>query len=132
MYTKKINNLKFRSLLNKKLMLKNIYNYYGLVEQTGSIFFECKCGYFITSNFSDVIIRDVNLEVLPKNKKGFIQLISTLSTSYPGHNILTQDIGEVVNSELCNCKINGKIYLRIIFQYQRVESLQKIYFIRLE
>ena len=108
---KKISKKKFNLRLKDKLELTNVYNYYELVEQTGSIFFECKCGYFITSNFSDVIIRDVNLEVLPKNKKGFIQLISTLSTSYPGHNILTQDIGEVVNSELCNCKINGKRFL---------------------
>ena len=31
---------------------------------------------------------------MPENKRGFVQLISTLPTSYPGHSILTEDIGE--------------------------------------
>ena len=32
-----------------------------------------------------------------KNKqKGLVQLISVLPTSYPGHNILTEDVGEIV------------------------------------
>ena len=115
MYTKKINNLKFRSLLNKKLMLKNIYNCYGLVEQTGSIFFECQiCNSFYTSKYSDIIIRDKKLNVLKKGK-GLIQLLSILPTSYPGHNILTEDEGELVNNN-CECKKKGKqfkIYGRI-------------------
>ena len=60
---KKINNLKFKTLLSEKLGVKknNIINYYGLVEQTGSIFFECDCGFFITSEYSTILIRDKNL-----------------------------------------------------------------------
>jgi len=43
----KISNLNFKEKLNNKLKLKNIFNYYGLIEQTGSIFFECnKCSCF--------------------------------------------------------------------------------------
>ena len=41
----------FKKKLLRQLGLANIHNYYGLVEQTGSIFVECKCGYFITSVF---------------------------------------------------------------------------------
>ena len=107
MHRKKIDNLKFRSLLNKKLMLKNIYNYYGLVEQTGSIFFECQiCNSFYTSKYSDIIIRDKKLNVLKKGR-GLIQLLSILPTSYPGHSILTEDEGELVNNN-CECKKKGK------------------------
>ena len=34
-----ISNSLFKKELNKKLRMKNIFNYYGLIEQTGSIFF---------------------------------------------------------------------------------------------
>ena len=104
----KINNEKFKTNLNNILNLSKIYNYYGLIEQTGSIFIECqKCSCFITSIFSDVIIRDKHMKVLPPGEKGFIQLISILPKSYPGHIILTEDIGEIVEND-CNCKNLGK------------------------
>jgi len=100
---KKISSKKFNFLLKKKLNIKFIKNYYGLVEQIGSIFFECECGYFIPSNFSEVIIRDENLNQCKKGQKGFIQLLSLLPTSYPGHSILTEDIGEIIDDKNCNC-----------------------------
>ena len=102
---KKINNKKFKNLISSKLGLQeeNIINYYGLVEQTGSIFFECKCGYFLTTDYSHVLIRDKNFNIVKSGEKGFIQLISILPSSYPGHNILTEDIGEVVTDRNCNC-----------------------------
>ena len=90
-------------MLSSKLGIKNIRNYYGLVEQTGSIFIECPCGYFVTSNFSDILIRDKNFKIVKNNVKGFVQLL--LPTSYPGHNILTEDLGEIDN---CNCSLKGK------------------------
>ena len=99
----KINSQEFNSLLRKKYNIQFIKNYYGLVEQIGSIFFECKCGYFIPSNFSEVIIRDDNFNECKKGQKGFIQLLSLLPTSYPGHSILTEDIGEIVEDKNCNC-----------------------------
>ena len=55
----KVSNRIFKQKLFNKLKLKNIHNYYGLVEQTGSIFLDCKkCGCFVTSIYSDIIIRD--------------------------------------------------------------------------
>lgn len=108
---KKINNLKFKTLLSEKLGVKkkNIINYYGLVEQTGSIFFECKCGFFITSDYSSILIRDKHFNILKEGERGFIQLISMLPSSYPGHIILTEDIGEIVSSKNCNCGHKGNI-----------------------
>ncbi len=96
----------------KKLKLENIYNYYGLVEQTGSIFVESKkCGYFVTSAFSDILIRDNNFDIQQNGKKGFIQLFSLLPTSYPGHSILTEDIGEIINISNCKCGLKEKHFL---------------------
>ena len=107
----KIERNSFNKLLKKKLNIKNVINYYGLVEQIGSIFFECKCGYFIASNFSEIIIRDENLVECADGQSGFVQLISLLPTSYPGHNILTEDIGEVVKNHNCTCYGHGKRFL---------------------
>ena len=111
MEEKKINRFQLNGELEKKLSLKNIRNYYGLVEQIGSIFFECKCGYFIASNFSDIIIRDENLKIDKKGQKGLVQLLSLLPTSYPGHSILTEDIGEIVHDNKCKCFGHGKRFL---------------------
>ena len=113
--SKKIDNIKFRYLLRKKMNLKKIYNYYGLVEQTGSIFFECeKCSSFYSTKYSKVFIRDEKLNLLKKGK-GMIQIISSVPVSYPGHSILTEDIGELVFNN-CSCKKYGsrfKVHGRI-------------------
>ena len=107
----KVTNKIFKKALFSKIKLKNVYNYYGLVEQTGSIFIECKCGFFITSIFSDILIRDKNFNILNNGGKGFIQLLSLLPTSYPGHSILTEDIGEIVEKSSCKCPVYGKRFL---------------------
>ena len=108
----KINNEEFKKKLFKKLKLKEIYNYYGLVEQTGSIFVECKyCHCFVTSNFSEILIRDINFNVLKSGKKGFIQLFSLLPRSYPGHSIITEDIGEIVDNKSCKCSLKGTRFI---------------------
>lgn len=107
----KISNKKFKTKLKNTFNLKNVHNYYGLVEQTGSIFIECNCGYLVTSEFSDILIRDENFNILKKNQTGLIQLFSLLPTSYPGHNILTEDIGKIIDDNNCNCSFNGKKFL---------------------
>tara|TARA_X000000950_G_C13879954_1_gene646473 strand:- start:760 stop:1821 length:1062 start_codon:yes stop_codon:yes gene_type:complete len=106
----KVSEKKFKQKLKSKFSFNKIVNYYGLVEQIGSIFFECKKGYFHTTNFSDILIRDTFLRVLPLKKKGTIQLISLIPTSYPGNSILTQDIGEIIGEDDCDCGKKGKYF----------------------
>ena len=108
---KKISRKKFNFYLKKKFIIQNVRNYYGLVEQIGSIFFECKCGYFITSNFSDIIVRNENLDVCKNGQRGLVQLISLLPTSYPGHSILTEDVGKIITDHKCKCFGHGKRFL---------------------
>ena len=108
----KISNNLFKKKLFEKLKLVNIYNYYGMVEQTGSIFVECKkCQHFVTSIFSDILIRDEKFKLVKNGQKGLIQLLSLLPTSYPGHNILTEDIGEISGEDNCKCGLKGKYFL---------------------
>ena len=62
----KISNEKFSTILKTKYKINKIINYYGLVEQTGSIYFECEKGFFHTSNYSDILIKKRIITIFPK------------------------------------------------------------------
>ena len=86
----------FRDRFREVCGLTRIYNFYGMVEQVGSIFLEGEDGYLYPPNFADVIIRDPNtLEELPPGQPGVIEVLSVLPRSYPGHCLLTEDLGVV-------------------------------------
>lgn len=106
-----ISNQLFKDSFKNYLGINQVYNYYGMVEQTGSIFFECEHGKLHTPNFADIIIRDpITFEPLPFNSKGLIQLISLLPSSYPGHSILTEDLGTIHGEDNCPCGRMGKYF----------------------
>lgn len=108
----KVSNQLFRKNLFLKNKFKKIINYYGLIEQTGSIFTECqKCLCFNTNEFSEILIRDKNFNIIKNGQKGYIQLLSLLPKSYPGHSILTEDVGEIVKNKRCSCQSLGKQFL---------------------
>ena len=108
---KGISNKSFKSKLLELLGITKVINYYGMVEQTGSIFFECNQGFFHTSEYSDIIIRDNNLNKIANKKEGLIQLLSILPTSYPGNSILTEDLGEIIGEDDCKCGRKGKYFI---------------------
>jgi len=111
MEKKKISNKIFKEKLFKKFNIKNVLNYYGLIEQTGSIFIECQnCNSFITSIYSNILIRDKNFNLVKNGSKGLIQLFSLIPTSYPGHNIISEDIGAIVEKK-SSCRINAKHFM---------------------
>ena len=95
----------------KYLGVKEVHNYYGMVEQTGSIFFECEKGFYHTSIFSEILIRDLDLNISKDKQLGLIQLFSILPLSYPGHNILTEDLGIIKGTDDCKCGRKGKYFL---------------------
>jgi hypothetical protein len=101
---------KYNKYVNKFIGINKIYNYYGMIEQTGSIFIECEKGYFHPSIFSDINIRDKNLNICSLNETGIIQVSSLLPISYPGHNILTEDMGRMINTDGCKCGRQGKFF----------------------
>jgi phenylacetate-coenzyme A ligase PaaK-like adenylate-forming protein len=111
MQDKKISNISFKDLTTKSTGIKKIHNYYGLIEQTGSIYMECEKGFYHTSNFSDILLRKTLNSLAGIGEKGLVQLISPLPVSYPGHNILTQDIGEIFGEDDCACGRKGKYFM---------------------
>lgn len=116
-----VDNETYKLELEKVCGIKKIYNYYGMVEQTGSIFMECSCGRLHASVFSDVIIRNAeDFSVAAPGEKGLIQLLSVLPGSYPGHSILSEDIGELTGIDDCPCGRKGKTF-RIYGRIQQAE-----------
>jgi len=89
-----VDNDTFKKKLHNKFGITSIYNFYGMVEQVGSVFLENEKGYLHCPNFADVIIRNPeDFSVQPHGTPGLIQVLSALPLSYPGHSILTEDIG---------------------------------------
>ena len=106
-----ISNNEFKSKLKKITNINSIYNYYGMVEQTGSIFIECKKGNFHPSLFNDIIVRNINnFKVNKIGEKGIIQTFSLIPKSYPGHSILTEDEGIILGKNNCGCGNKSKYF----------------------
>lgn len=106
-------NKAFKLKLSEQLGLKRIYNFYGMTELIGIIFLECEESHLHTPDFADIVIRDPNsLKPLPKGQKGLIQVFSLLPRSFPGHSLLTEDLGEVLGEDGCPCGRKGK-YFRV-------------------
>ena len=90
---------------------ENVHDYYGMVEQTGTIYIECECGHLHASNFSDIIIRNPkDFSVAKNGETGIIEVVSVLPKSYPGHVLLTEDEGVVLGEDDCPCGRKGKYF----------------------
>ena len=120
MLEKKISNSTFRKMIKDILNISVVHNYYGLVEQTGSIYMECEEGHLHSSNFSEIFIRNRILGKSVYREKGIVQLLSPLALSYPGHNIITEDVGEILGEDDCPCGRYGK-YFKIHGRLEKAE-----------
>jgi hypothetical protein len=109
--TLNISNQEFKQAVKDHLGIEIVINYYGMVEQTGSIFLECERGYLHSSSYSDIIVRDpLSLEPTDVGLPGIVQLISVLPQSYPGHSILSEDVGVIHGVDNCECGWTGKYF----------------------
>lgn len=101
----------FNCLLLEQLGIQEVHNYYGMVEQVGSIFVECSVGYLHAPQFADVIIRNpLTFEPVAIGEQGLIQVVSELPKSYPGHSLLTEDLGTIHGIDDCSCGWQGKYF----------------------
>lgn len=101
----------FKMKLKEVCGLTNIHDYYGMVEQTGTIYMECECGYLHSSIFSDIIVRSMkDFAVAKQGEEGIIEVVSVLPKSYPGHVLLTEDQGMILGEDDCPCGRLGKYF----------------------
>ena len=98
----------FNLALNETLGATKILNYYGMAEQTGSIYMECGNGYLHTTPYNSILVRDFRtLKEVETGQFGYIHSFSTIPKSYAGHSLLTEDVGRVIYQGNCPCGANG-------------------------
>lgn len=101
----------FRRRVSQATGTTRICNYYGMVEQTGSIFTECEQGHLHASAWSEILIRDpIDFRPLPTNQPGLVHLFSVIPHSYPGHSLLSEDVGRLLGRDDCPCGRKGPYF----------------------
>jgi len=121
MIDKAIDNDVFKLSIKKICGINKIHNFYGMVEQVGSIYVECEKGVLHTPIFSDIILRNLKTwETVGMGESGVIQTVSVLPQSYPGHSILTEDEGVILGVDDCRCGRQGK-YFKITGRLPKAE-----------
>jgi hypothetical protein len=104
-----VTNEDFKARLGDQFALTRVHNFYGMVEQVGSVFFECPAGYLHPPNFADVLVRDPRTwKQAGTGQAGVIEVLSLLPLSYPGHALLTEDIGTIHGVDDCSCGRLGR------------------------
>ena len=98
-----------------------ILDFYGMAEQTGIIFVDCKEGNKHVPGFSQVIIRDpYTLQPCPAGKPGLIEVMSILADSYYDQAVLTEDLGVLGGVDDCPCGRKGR-YFRFMSRVEKAE-----------
>lgn len=107
----KVSNEVFKARAADLAGFARVHNFYGMVEQTGSVFVECEAGRLHAPLFADVVIRDsTDWRECAVGETGLIQVLSVLPRSYPGHSLLTEDLGSVIGEDDCRCGRMGKTF----------------------
>jgi hypothetical protein len=91
--------------------LSRIHNFYGMVEQVGSVFLEGHDGLMHAPFYADVIVRSPrDWSPAPNGEPGVLQVLSALPRSYPGHSLLTEDMGVIHDIDPPGCPWGGKAF----------------------
>jgi len=97
-----------------------VVDFYGMVEQVGTVFLDCEVGHKHAPAFADVLIRRPGtLARCEAGEVGLIQVVSVLPHSYPGQAIMTEDQGQVMGVDDCTCGRRGT-YFRFTKRVERV------------
>lgn len=109
--SQRVSNQVFKEELKKTCGIEKVSDYYGMAEQTGSIFMECSQGHLHASKYSDItILNPENFRPCEIGEWGLIALDSFLPESYPGHRLLTEDWGRILGEDDCPCGRKGRYF----------------------
>jgi len=116
-----VSKARFKQALQSVCGNIRVLDYYGMVEQTGTIYLECEHGHLHAPVWSDVLIRrPVDFSLANMGETGLIEVVSVLPGSYPGHALLTEDQGRILGEDDCPCGRRGK-YFEIMGRIKRAE-----------
>jgi acyl-protein synthetase LuxE len=101
----------FRERVQAVTGVNQVINFYGMVEQVGGVYFENAIHYLQAPIYSEVIVRDpVTLDPVPDGQPGLVQVLSCLPTSYPGHSLLTEDLGVIRGVDSKGTDMGGRCF----------------------
>lgn len=104
-----IDNETFRARFQNASRLSRVINFYGMAEMPGAIFLENADGLLYVPAFAEVIIRDpADFSPVEDGRPGVIQIMNLVPRSYPGHSLLTEDVGVVHAVDTGESGWNGK------------------------
>jgi hypothetical protein len=111
-----VDNAQFKQALRDTSGMLKVTNFYGMAELPGTIFLEGDDGLLHPPSFADIIIRDPrSFRPLLWEQEGLVQIVNAVAHSYPGHAILTEDMGVLSRAD------DGSIGLRITGRAPRAE-----------
>lgn len=117
----RVSNEDFKQRLRVVFGVQRVFNFYGMAEQVGSVFLEGDDGLLHPSRFADVIVRNpVTWQEQPVGVPGLLQVLSAIPTSYPGHSILTEDLGVIEAIDNPDTGHGGKAF-RVIGRLPKAE-----------
>lgn len=100
---------------------ERILDFYGMVEQVGTVFVDCEAGHKHAPAFADVILRrPYTLAPVLPGETGIVEVLSVLPTSYPGQATITEDRGTLLGVDDCPCGRLGK-YFRLEGRIEQAE-----------
>lgn len=106
-----VDNVTFRASLHEVAQIRRVVNYYGMVEQAGTIYLECEKGHLHAPIYSDIVVRNhIDFSPSPMGEEGIIEVVSIVPHSYPGHALLTEDMGTILGEDTCPCERLGKYF----------------------
>jgi phenylacetate-coenzyme A ligase PaaK-like adenylate-forming protein len=101
---------------------RSILDFYGMVEQVGTVFVDCESGNKHAPAFADVVIRrPYTLDPAGIGQTGIIEVVSVLPTSYPGQVLITEDQGVLMGVDDCPCGRSGN-YFRFTKRIEQAEA----------
>lgn len=104
-----VDNKRFRQTVRDAARITRVINYYGMAEMPGVVFAENADGFLYPPSFADVLIRDpLTLAPLPDGQTGLVQILSAVPHSFPGHALLTEDLGRIVTIDSGSQGWHGK------------------------
>ncbi|SPE37752.1 Acyl-protein synthetase, LuxE (fragment) [Candidatus Sulfopaludibacter sp. SbA3] len=97
-----------------------ILDFYGMVEQVGTVFVDCPAGNKHAPAFADIVVRaPCTLDPVAIGEEGLIEVLSVPS-SYPGHAVITEDLATLIGCDDCPCGRKGS-YFRFTKRVERAQ-----------
>lgn len=101
----------FKAGVLERTGISEVHDYYGMAEQSGTVYVECEHGHLHVPEFAQIFIRNPHdFGLCGRGERGIVEVCSLLPRSYPGHCLLTEDEGVLLGEDDCPCGRLGRYF----------------------